>query len=123
LVITSSLASIYLSFLLHSFFLPSKVFIHQIVKMPGRLDGQIAIVTGSTQGFGKGILDTFVREGAVVLGLDLLAQDGPVEGFTESQAYQLKADVTDEAVWKKAVCSPSPPIPHSRQAIMYLTKQ
>lgn len=80
--------------------------------MPGRLEGQIAIVTGSTQGFGKGILDTFVREGAVVLGLDLQAQDGPVEGFTEKQAYQLQADVTQEAVWKKAVSS-SPPVPSS----------
>lgn len=71
--------------------------------MPGRLEGQIAIVTGSTQGFGRGILDTFVREGASVLGLDLQAQDGAVEGFTEKQAYQLQADVTQEAVWQKAV--------------------
>jgi 3-oxoacyl-[acyl-carrier protein] reductase len=71
--------------------------------MPGRLEGQIAIVTGSTQGFGRGILETFVREGASVLGLDLQAQDGAVEGFTEKQAYQLQADVTQEAVWQKAV--------------------
>lgn len=71
--------------------------------MPGRLEGQIAIVTGSTQGFGRGILDTFVREGASVLGLDLQAQDGAVEGFTEKQAYQLQADVTQESAWQKAV--------------------
>lgn len=74
--------------------------------MPGRLEGQIAIVTGSTQGFGRGILETFVREGASVLGLDLQAQDGAVEGFTEKQAYQLQADVTQEAVWQKAVRPP-----------------
>lgn len=46
--------------------------------MPGRLEGKIALVSGSTQGFGKGILDLFVKEGAQVLGLDLQATDGPV---------------------------------------------
>jgi NAD(P)-dependent dehydrogenase (short-subunit alcohol dehydrogenase family) len=71
--------------------------------MPGRLEGKIALVSGSTQGFGRGILETFVREGAVVLGLDLQATDGPVDGFTEAQAYQIKANVVEEASWKKAV--------------------
>lgn len=76
--------------------------------MPGRLEGQVAIVTGSTQGFGKGILELFVREGAAVLGLDLQAQDGAVEGFSEQQAYQLKSNVTEESDWKKAVSILSP---------------
>ncbi|KAH7141760.1 hypothetical protein EDB81DRAFT_653793 [Dactylonectria macrodidyma] len=71
--------------------------------MPGRLEGKIALISGSTQGFGRGILETFVREGAVVLGLDLQATDGPVSGFDEKQAYQIKANVAEEASWKKAL--------------------
>jgi NAD(P)-dependent dehydrogenase (short-subunit alcohol dehydrogenase family) len=71
--------------------------------MVGRLAGQVALVSGSTQGFGKGILETFVREGATVLGMDLQATDGPVTGLSEEQAYQIKANVAEEASWKKAV--------------------
>lgn len=71
--------------------------------MTGRLAGKIALVSGSTQGFGKGILDLFVKEGAVVLGLDLQAQDGPVSGYDEKTAYQIKANVAEEASWIKAV--------------------
>ncbi|KAH7220478.1 uncharacterized protein BKA55DRAFT_599564 [Fusarium redolens] len=71
--------------------------------MPGRLEGKIAVVSGSTQGFGRGILETFIREGAVVLGLDLQAKDGPVDGYTEKQAYQIQANVAEEASWQKAL--------------------
>ncbi|KAG5656908.1 hypothetical protein KAF25_011077 [Fusarium avenaceum] len=71
--------------------------------MPGRLEGKIALVSGSTQGFGRGILETFIREGALVLGMDLQAQDGPVDGYTEKQAYQIEANVADEASWVKAL--------------------
>ncbi|CAG9989111.1 unnamed protein product [Clonostachys byssicola] len=71
--------------------------------MPGRLEGKIALVSGSTQGFGKGILDLFVKEGAQVLGLDLQASDGPVAGYDEKRAYQIKANVAEEASWTKAL--------------------
>ncbi|KAJ5484580.1 hypothetical protein N7453_012048 [Penicillium expansum] len=71
--------------------------------MPGRLEGKIALVSGSTQGFGRGILETFVREGALVLGLDLQATDGPVDGYSEDVAYQIKANVAEEASWIKAL--------------------
>lgn len=76
--------------------------------MPGRLEGKIALVSGSIQGFGRGILETFVREGAVVLGLDLQATDGPVDGYTEKQAYQIKGNVAEEASWKRAVSEALP---------------
>lgn len=76
----------------------------QYSNMPGRLEGKIALVSGSTQGFGRGILDTFIREGARVLGIDLQAADGPVEGYTEQQAYQIRANVAEEQSWKRAVC-------------------
>lgn len=71
--------------------------------MPGRLEGKVALVSGSTQGFGRGILETFVHEGAVVLGMDLQATDGPVDGYAEEQAYQIKANVAEESSWRKAV--------------------
>lgn len=71
--------------------------------MTGRLEGKIALVSGSTQGFGRGILETFIREGARVLGLDLQAADGPVEGYTEQQAYQIRANVAEEQSWRRAV--------------------
>ncbi|KAL2814980.1 NAD(P)-binding protein [Aspergillus granulosus] len=71
--------------------------------MPGRLEGKIALVSGSTQGFGRGILETFIREGAVVLGMDLQAVDGPIPGQPEPLAYQIKANVAEEESWKKAL--------------------
>lgn len=74
--------------------------------MPGRLEGKIALISGSTQGFGRGILEAFVREGAVVLGMDLQAADGPVVGYPEQQAYQIKANVAEEQSWKTAVRLP-----------------
>ena len=81
--------------------------------MPGRLEGKIALVSGASQGFGRGILETFIREGASVLALDLQATDGLVEGYTEKQAYQIKANVTEESSWQKAVRQRSLPPPSS----------
>lgn len=71
--------------------------------MPGRLEGKIALISGSTQGFGRGILETFIREGAFVLGIDLQATDGPVAGYSEHQAYQIKANVAEAESWTRAV--------------------
>lgn len=76
--------------------------------MSGRLEGKIALVSGASQGFGRGILETFIREGASVLALDLQATDGLIDGYTEKQAYQIMANVTEESSWKKAVRQPSP---------------
>lgn len=40
-------------------------------KTAGRLGGKIAIVTGSAQGFGRGIAEIIHREGAAVVIADL----------------------------------------------------
>ena len=40
--------------------------VHARPQAPGLLQGKLAIVTGSAQGFGKGIAEALYREGACV---------------------------------------------------------
>jgi NAD(P)-dependent dehydrogenase (short-subunit alcohol dehydrogenase family) len=66
-------------------------------QLPGRLGGKIAIVTGSAQGFGKGIAGELCREGACVVIADLnepLAKE-VAQSFGE-RAVAVKADVSSE---------------------------
>ncbi|MEG1525619.1 MAG: SDR family NAD(P)-dependent oxidoreductase [Clostridia bacterium] len=71
--------------------------VHQRVMVGGRLSGKIAVVTGSAQGFGKGIAEELYREGACVVIADLnepLAQT--VAGILGERAFALKVNVADE---------------------------
>lgn len=64
---------------------------------PGRLSGKIVIVTGSAQGFGKGIAEILYAEGASVVIADL--NDALAATVAESlgeRAYAVKVDVSDE---------------------------
>ena len=71
--------------------------IHNRKQIAGRLGGKIAIVTGSAQGFGKGIAKELYREGACVVIADLnepLAQE--VATSLGERAVAVKADVSSE---------------------------
>jgi NAD(P)-dependent dehydrogenase (short-subunit alcohol dehydrogenase family) len=57
--------------------------------MAGRLDGKVCVITGAAGGIGAATVDVFKREGATVVGVDLL------EGAPGD--VSLAVDVTDEA--------------------------
>lgn len=71
--------------------------IHDRPATVGRLGGKIAIVTGSAQGFGKGIAEVIYREGAAVVIADLnydLACE--VAAGLGENAFAVKVNVADE---------------------------
>jgi 3alpha(or 20beta)-hydroxysteroid dehydrogenase len=70
----------------------------------GRLDGRVAIVTGSARGTGEAIARRFVAEGACVLGLDLRDERAAaVARELGDRAAWRHGDVTSEADWSAAV--------------------
>ena len=71
--------------------------VHARPQAPGLLQGKLAIVTGSAQGFGKGIAEALYREGASVAIADLnepLAQ--AVAASLGERAFAVKVNVAEE---------------------------
>ncbi len=78
--------------------------IHKRPAAQGRLAGKIAIVTGSAQGFGKGIAEEMYKEGASVVIADMnepLAQTVAKE--LGERAYCIPVNVSDEESVAKLV--------------------
>lgn len=79
------------------------VFTAKKAAAPGRLAGKTAIVTGSAQGFGLGVAEAMLAEGAYVIIADLnidLAKtvaDDLCRKNGEGRAFACKVDVSDEA--------------------------
>ncbi|ETS84353.1 hypothetical protein PFICI_02378 [Pestalotiopsis fici W106-1] len=72
---------------------------------PGRLEGKVAIVTGGGAGFGVGIVDKFVHEGAKVVILDVVEENAQavVSKHPKGSSVAIKGDVSSESDWKRAL--------------------
>jgi 3-oxoacyl-[acyl-carrier protein] reductase len=69
-----------------------------------RLKGKVAIVTGAGQGFGQGIAETFAREGAQVIVMDMVAERArDVAKSIGRRAKALGGDVTKLKDCEKAL--------------------
>lgn len=67
----------------------------------GRLAGKVAVITGGAQGFGKGIAEAMVSEGAYIVIADM-NYDGALTTANElGNAVAIKANVSDEASVKE----------------------
>ncbi|KAK6441582.1 hypothetical protein LTR95_002177 [Oleoguttula sp. CCFEE 5521] len=64
------------------------------------LSGRVEIITGSGGGFGKGIAETFLNQGAKVIIADFVEDLGQ-KTASELKCEFIKADVTKKADWEK----------------------
>lgn len=67
--------------------------------MPGRLQDKVAIVTGSASGFGRGIANKFVDEGAKVVIADLAKESGE-KAAADLGGLFVYTDVTKRESWE-----------------------
>ena len=70
--------------------------------MPGRLEGKVCIVTGGGGGFGKGIAEKFIQEGAKVVIADFAEEVGQ-KTASELKCEFVKCNVTNRADWEQVL--------------------
>lgn len=71
---------------------------------PERLEGKVALVTGSASGIGEAIARTFAEHGASVIVSDIREEPGEaVAGAIGENASFIRLDVTDPASWQAAI--------------------
>lgn len=68
----------------------------------GKLSGRVAIITGGGQGFGKGIAEKFIDEGAQVVIADFVEEIGQ-KAASQLKCDFVRADVTKKADWENLV--------------------
>jgi NAD(P)-dependent dehydrogenase (short-subunit alcohol dehydrogenase family) len=71
--------------------------------MVGRLEGKVAIVTGGGGGFGLGIVQKFVKEGAKVVIFDVNAEVGKKAEAAHTGTKFFKGDVSVKKDWENAL--------------------
>ena len=71
-------------------------------EMVGRLEGKVAIVTGGGHGFGLGIVEKFVEEGAKVVIFDINKEVGEKAAAAHKVTF-VQGDVSVKKDWEKAL--------------------
>ena len=61
-----------------------------------KLEGKVAIITGSTRGIGKAIAIDFAKEGAIVVVTGRSKVDGKLPGTIYETAKEIERNVTEE---------------------------
>src|SRR5579859_5631529 len=74
-----------------------------ILTMVGKLEGKVAIVTGGSGGFGLGITQKFVKEGAKVVILDIDATRGKKAEQANPGTKFVQGDVSSRKSWEEAL--------------------
>lgn len=69
----------------------------------GKLEGRVAIITGSARGQGAATARIFAQEGAQVIITDILDEGAVVAKEIGDKAYWAKLDITNEADWQRVV--------------------
>lgn len=82
---------------------PRRNFETRTENMVGRLEGKVAIVTGGGHGFGLGIVQKFVKEGAKVVIFDINKELGEKAASANKGCKFVQGDVSLKKDWEKAL--------------------